>query len=128
MTFSTSAQADLLADVDVANQAFAKALMAKDIDRVVGFYTEDACVLAPGAGRICGLTAIREFWTGVANSGVQDVQIRTVDAGSDGSLGYSTGTLSVTDAEGVTHVSNYVLVLKQVEGGWMLLRDAWTPN
>ena len=52
IAFSASVQADLFADVDAANQAFAKALMAKDIDQVVGFYTEDACVLAPGAGRL----------------------------------------------------------------------------
>ena len=102
--------------------------MSKSIDQVVDFYSEDACVLVPGVGSIGDLTAIREFWTGVANSGVLDVQIRTVDAGSDGSLGYSTGTLSVTDAEVVTHKSNYVFVLKQVDGGWLLLRDIWTPN
>lgn len=43
---------DLMTELNGANQAFAKALLDKDIDHLVASYTSDACVLAPSAPRI----------------------------------------------------------------------------
>ena len=124
----TSALGDLMGELDGANQAFARAILDKDIDHLVGDYTSDACVLAPSAPRICGLDAIREFWTSVANSDPQDVNIETMAVGSSGELAHATGVLTITGADGSIAAFNFVLVLRNVGGLWKLHLDTWTPQ
>ena len=125
---STLGANELMAELDGANQAFAKAILEKDIDHLVSDYTADACVLAPSAPRTCGLDAIRTFWTNVANSEPNNVQIETISAGSSGELAYATGILRITAADGESNTFNYVLVLKDVGGVWKLHLDTWTPQ
>ena len=119
---------ELMSELDGANQAFAQAVLDKNIDFLVSSYTEDACVLAPGAPRLCGLEAIRQFWTDVASSNPQDVKIGTLAVGSVRELAYATGELHLTAADGGVSAFNYVLVLKNVEGAWKLHLDTWTPQ
>jgi len=129
LAFSQYAIGDeLMSELDGANQAFAKAVLDKDIDHLVGGYTEDACVLAPGAPRTCGLEAIRQFWTAVASTNPKNVKIDTLAVGSSGGLAHATGVLRITTADGVVSAFNYVLVLKDVDGVWKLHLDTWTPQ
>jgi len=117
-----------MSELDGANQAFAKAILDKDIDHLVGDYTEDACVLPPAAPRTCGLEAIRKFWAAVADSSPQNVQIETLAVGSSGDLAHATGVLRITAADGSRSAFNYVLVLKNISGVWKLHLDTWTPQ
>ena len=114
--------------LDQANQNFASAILAKNIDHLVGDYTHDACILAPSTPRTCGLEAIRKFWSAVVDSNPKDVKIGTMNVGSTGDLAYATGTLVITDASDNVSSNNYVLVLKDVDGVWKLHLDTWTPN
>jgi len=130
VAFSTATIAgeDLHALFDQGNQAFAGAIMNGDVEQAVAAYTDTACVIAPLAPNACGKEAITAFWTGVVESGITDVKLGTGEVGSSGDLAYVTGTLEVTDAEGVTHASRYVLVFRKVDGEWKLHLDTWTPS
>ena len=119
---------ELLKELDATNQAFAKAILEKNIDHLVGDYTDGACVFAPAAPRTCGLDAIRSFWIALANTNPKDVKIETLAAGSSGSLAYATGILRITDASETTHENNFVLVLKDIDGTWKIHLDTWTPR
>lgn len=118
----------LFGEIDAANRAFAKAIVAGDVDHLVGDYTEDACVIAPSTPRTCGTEAIRAFWTGVVASAPRDVRITTLAADGEGALAHATGTLEITDADGGVHLNQFVLVLKRVDGTWKLHLDTWTPR
>jgi ketosteroid isomerase-like protein len=115
-------------EIDRGNQAFVAAIMNGDVEQAVAGYTETACVIAPLAENACGREQILAFWTGVLDSGIGDVRITTGEVGSSGDLAYATGTLEVTDADGVTHASRYVLVFRKVAGEWKLHLDSWTPS
>lgn len=41
-------------EIDAANQAFARAVLAGDTDAIMASYTDDACVIAPAAANACG--------------------------------------------------------------------------
>ncbi|MFT4562411.1 MAG: ketosteroid isomerase-like protein [Gammaproteobacteria bacterium] len=118
----------VLEQLDAANKAFAKAIVAGDIDYLVNDYTDDACIIAPKAPLICGKEAIRPFWTSVVGSNPKNVELITHIAEKEGNLSYATGELIITDAESAVHKSRFVLVFKLVDGAWKLHVDSWTPQ
>src|SRR5688500_18815660 len=89
----------VLEQLDAENKAFAKAVIAGDIDQIVDGYTDDACIIAPQAPLTCGKEAIRPFWTSVVGSKPKNVEIITRNAEKDGNLAYATGELIITDAD-----------------------------
>ena len=118
----------VLEQVDAANKAFAKAIVAGDIDHLVNDYTDDACIIAPQAPLTCGKEAIRPFWISVVGSKPKNVEIITHNAEKDGNLSYATGELIITDAESAVHKSRFVLVFKLIGDDWKLHVDSWTPQ
>ncbi|MFT4564533.1 MAG: ketosteroid isomerase-like protein [Gammaproteobacteria bacterium] len=89
----------VLEQITAANNAFAKSIVAGDIDYLVNDYTDDACIIAPKAPLTCGKESIRSFWSSVVASKPKNVEILTHGAGSEGKLAYATGELIITDAE-----------------------------
>lgn len=118
----------VLEQLDAANKAFAKAIVAGDIDYLVNGYTDDACIIAPQTPLTCGKEAIRPFWISVVESKPKNVEIITHNAEKEGNLSYATGELMITDAESAVQKSRFVLVFKQIDGGWKLHVDSWTPQ
>ncbi len=119
---------NVLEELDAANKAFAKAVVAGDIDYLVNDYTDDACIIAPKAPLTCGKEAIRAFWGPVIASNPKNVELNTHNVERDGSMSYATGELIITDAESGIHKSRFVLVFKEVGGAWKLHVDSWTPQ
>lgn len=118
----------VLEQLDAANKAFAKAVVAGDIDHLVNDYTDDACIIAPQAPPICGKEEIRPFWSSVIGSKPKNVEIVTHKAEKAGNLSFATGELIITDANSVAQKSRFVVVFKLVDGGWKLHVDSWTPQ
>ncbi len=117
-----------LEELDAANKAFAKALMAGDVDSLVNDYTDDGCIIAPMAGETCGKESIRGFWESVIATHPKNVEIITEKAGSEGNLAFATGQLLITDAESTVHKSRFTLVFRKVGGLWKLRVDSWNPQ
>ena len=65
----------ILEQLDAANNAFTKALVAGDIDYLVNDYTEDACIIAPKAPLTCGKDAIRTFWVSIIGTKPKECSI-----------------------------------------------------
>ncbi len=127
--FAPTSNADsALEELDAANKAFAKALMAGDIDYLVNDYTDDGCVIAPMAGETCGKEAIRAFWESVIATNPKKVEIITEKAGSEGDLAFATGQLLITDAESAVHKNRFAVVFIKVGGLWKLRVDSWNPQ
>ena len=119
---------ELLAEIDGANKAFAKAILGSDIDHLVNEYTEDACIIAPSTPETCGMEAIRSFWGAVIASNPKNVEIITLTAEGSAGIAFSTGDLRITDASGTLHENRFVLVFKRSADAWKLHIDSWTPK
>jgi len=127
--FAPISSADsILVELDAANKAFEKALMAGDVDYLVNDYTDDGCIIAPMAGETCGKELIRAFWESLIASNPKKVEIITEKAGSEGDLAFATGQLLITDAESAVSKARFALVFKKVGGLWKLRVDSWNPQ
>ena len=127
--FAAASKADsVLEELTAANTAFAKALVAGDVEYLVNDYTDDGCIIAPMAGETCGKESIRAFWESVIATHPENVEIITEQAGSEGNLAFATGQLLITDAESAIHKNRFALVFKKTDGQWKLRVDSWNPQ
>jgi uncharacterized protein (TIGR02246 family) len=108
---------------------------AKDVERMLGSYTDDTSLYPPNLAIVTGKEAIRTYYSQVLESPgfVASLEITNVGISSAGDLAYSTGTseTTVNDAQGnpVTVREKWVAILKkQPDGTWKSVLDIWNSN
>lgn len=106
---------------------------AGDADGIAAKYSEDAVVMAPGNPAAVGRAAIRDFLAkDSAASKEAGVSIVISDgdvAGVSGDLAWHSGAYTVTDSTGATIDSgNYMEVLQNFDGKWLIIRDIWNSD
>lgn len=114
-----------------ANDAdFARAAAAKDIDKCVSLYMDDAVIFSPGTPAVIGKDNIHKFFERMLAAPTMQFSFSdvTVDVARSGDLAEDRGAVQVTttDKKGkpVTDSSQYVLVWKkQADGSWRVAAD-----
>ena len=108
---------------------------AKDIDKTVSFYSEDAVVMPPNAPSATTKEAIRSIWKEVVASPGAAVSWKAtkVEVAKSGDLACVSGTYEETtiDASGkpVNDRGKYVEVWeKQADGKWKCGADIWNSD
>jgi ketosteroid isomerase-like protein len=113
----------------------ALAAQGRDVERIVGFWTEDATVFPPSAPALHGKAAIRDYvQKSLAIPGFQ-IQWRPASAATseDGTLGYTTGENAVTvpgpDGKLITIAGRYTTIWRRDRGGdWKCVIDIWNSG
>jgi uncharacterized protein (TIGR02246 family) len=107
-----------------------EAAEAKDLDRYVSFYADDAVLFWPGAPMVTGRAAIREFMQVFLSMPAFSLSFETakVEVSRAGDLAYSYGTNKVTlvDPNGkrMKDRGKYLTVYrKQPDGTWKVVVD-----
>ena len=118
------------ATIRAADQDFVKCAEAKDLDKCMSLYADDAVLLASGAPAANGKDSIRKFIQGLlAAPGLKlTVNTTSVMVARSGDLAIDQGTVdaTTTDKKGkpVTSTSQYVLVWKKMpDGSWKIAAD-----
>jgi uncharacterized protein (TIGR02246 family) len=118
------------AAIRAADADFAKFAAAKDVDKAVALYQDDAVAFAPGVPAVIGKDNLRKFIAGfLATPGLQvNVHIASVDVARSGDIAIDRGTVdsTATDKKGkaTTQTIEYVLVWKkQADGSWKIAAD-----
>jgi len=115
------------ATIRTADADFAKAAAAKDLDKCMSLYEDDAVLFTPGSPAVIGKDNIRNVIQRM--QGMQlTINIASVDVARSGDLAMDRGTVqaAVTDKKGktTTQTSEYVLVWKkQADGTWKVAAD-----
>jgi ketosteroid isomerase-like protein len=114
---------------------WSKAAAAKDLDKTVSYYADDAIVLPPNAPAATTKEAIKGVWKDmVTNAGYAGGWTATrVEVAQSGDLAYLSGTYDMTlnDAKGkpVKDRGKYVEVWKkQADGSWKTVADIWNSD
>ena len=109
-----------------------RAAQARDVDRVVSFWADDAIVFPPGSPSVAGKSAIREFVAKSFQTPGFGIAWKTthVVVSRSGDLAYATGTNRVTfngpDGKQVAVEGKAVTVWrKEKEGAWKCVIDIW---
>ena len=108
------------------------AAQARDVDRVVSYWADDATVLPPGASPVVGKAAIREFVAKSFENPSFRISWKTTDvvvsAGGDFAYGIGTNRVNVTAPDGtpVTVDGKAVTVWRrEKDGSWKCVVDIW---
>lgn len=134
-----SAQPDLRATEEAAIRAasaeWAKVAAAKDLEKTLSYYADDASMFPPNAPIVTGADARRKAWTGLFSPPelVFSNAATKVEAAKSGDLAYETGTFaeSFKDAAGkpVQIAGKYVVVWKkQANGQWKAVVDIFNTD
>lgn len=115
------------------NRDFAAALTAKDAAAAASLYDEQASILPPNEPIVKGRANIQAYWKGVIDAGIIDGNVHTLDAGSDGNLGYEIGTFTLRflgeKKDTILEKGKYTEVLKRnTEGKWMSIYGMWSSD
>jgi len=115
------------------NRDFAKALVAKDAAAAASVYDVNASLLPPNEQIITGRANIQAYWQGAIDAGLIEAKVETIDAGSDGNLGYEIGTFELKfqleDGTILVDVGKYTEILQRNEEGyWISLYGMWSAN
>jgi ketosteroid isomerase-like protein len=128
MTVAFAAGADDKA-VREADAAWSKAAGAKDLDKTVSFYADDAIVLPPNEAAKTTKDAIRTLWKGLIDS-VTDVSWKAtrVEMAKSGEMACLTGTYELTMKDGTKDRGKYCEVWEKKGGTWKCGTDIWNSD
>ena len=112
---------------------WSKAAGAKDVDKTVSYYGDDAQVMPPNSPVLSGKEPIRALWKGMLGAPGFAGGWKATKVEVSGTLGYVTGTyeFSETDAKGkpMTDKGKYVAVFrKQSDGTWKCVADIFNTD
>jgi len=142
-SLASACQTKTVADTRAADEstlrsldaAWSEAAGAKDIDKTISFYSDDALVMPSNSPVLKGKAAAREMWKGMFSlpgfgGGWKATK---VEVASSSDLGYVTGTYEIneTDASGKpkTDKGKYLEVWKkQADGSWKCVADIFNTD
>jgi uncharacterized protein (TIGR02246 family) len=121
-----------LRDLDARWSAAAS---AKDVDKTVSFYAEDATVMPPNGASAVNKEAIRTIWKDLLTSPGLAISWKTtkVQVARSGELAVLIGTyeLTMNDSQGrpaPDHGKYLAVWKKQAEGNWKCAMDIWNSD
>jgi uncharacterized protein (TIGR02246 family) len=133
---TAAAPADHTADATTivqADSAWLRAVMAKNVDSVMVWYTPDAVSYQPGMAPASGTDQLRSAYTEMVKGTVTNPKLisNTVKFSDDGSMAFDHGTYSMTMAAPGGKPENmtgaYLNVWKRMDGKWKLAAEMSTP-
>jgi len=115
------------------NRDFAKALTDKDAVAAANLYDENASLLPPNEPIVSGRANIQAYWQGAIDAGIIDATVKTIDAKSNGDLGYEIGTFRLrflgAENDTIVDTGKYTEILERNdEGRWISIYGMWSSN
>ena len=106
------------------------AAAAKDVDKTVSYYSDDAIVLAPNMAIATTKEAIRKAWQDlIASASSVSWKVTRVEVAKSGDMAYVSGTYEATMNDGSKDRGKYLEVWeKQTDGKWKCGADAWNSD
>lgn len=112
-----------------ADAQWSKAAGAKDVDKTVSFYAEDATVLPPNDTAKMSKDAIRALWKGLIESATSVSWTATrVEVAKSGDMACVSGTYEVTMNDGTKDRGKYCEVWEKKGGTWKCGTDIWNSD
>lgn len=128
--FPPTTQASDEQAIRAADAEWSKAASAKDVDKTVSFYSDDAVVLPPNEPAVTSKDGIRNLWKGFLDS-VTEIGWKATRAemAKSGDLAVVTGTYEMTMKDGTKDRGKYCEVWeKKADGKWKCGTDMFSSD
>jgi ketosteroid isomerase-like protein len=128
MTLAFAAGADEKAVRD-ADDAWSKVAGAKDLEKTVSYYADDAIVLPPNQPMVTTKEGIRNLWKGFLDS-LQTISWNTtrVEVSKSGDMATTTGTYEMTMKDGSKDMGKYCETWEKKSGTWKVATDMFSSD
>jgi len=112
---------------------WAAACNNKQIEDLLEFYAPDALVMRPNIPPVRGTAAIREFFVGVLEAGLGDVEMEALRVELLGDVAYQAGRckmlVPIVMGKRREERGKYVIVFaKEKSGQWKAVVDCWSSD
>jgi ketosteroid isomerase-like protein len=125
-TFAAGADEKAVRDAD---EQWAKAAAAKDVDKTVSFYADDAVVLPPNQAAVTTKAGIHDLWKDLIDSATSVTWKATrVEMAKSGDMACLTGTYEITMNDGTKDRGKYCEVWEKKGGTWKCGTDIWNTD
>jgi len=114
-------------------QDWAMACNTKQLDDLIDLYLSDALVQRPNSPAVRGTAAIREFFFGLIEAGMSEVELEPQRTELFGDFGYEAGRckslVPVAMGKRREERGKYLVVLsRQANGEWKIVADSWSSD
>ncbi len=116
------------------DQEWSAAAAARNLDKVVSYYTADAVVQAPNMPAASTAEAIRNVWKGELETMISGGwKANRVEVAKSGDMAYASGTYNWVgkgpDGKEIKDRGKYLEVWKkQADGTWKCIADSWNSD
>jgi ketosteroid isomerase-like protein len=127
VAFASGADEKAVRDADAE---WSKVAGAKDLDKTVSFYADNAMVLPPNQPIVVSKAGIRNLWQGFLES-LADIGWKPtrVEMAKSGDMGCLIGTYTMTMKDGTKDTGKYCEVWKkQADGKWKVETDMFSSD
>ena len=112
-----------------ADAQWSKAAGAKDLDKTVSFYADDAVVLPPNQAAVTTKDGIRSLWKGLIDSVTSVSWTATrVEIAKSGDMACLSGSYELTMNDGTKDRGKYCEVWEKKGGTWKCGTDTWNSD
>lgn len=122
------------AELKALDAEWSKAAGARNVDKTVSYYADDATAYPPGTPAVRGHENFKKAWGQMLNTpGLQSFGWKATASGADGNLGYTAGTYQEVakgkDGKTTTETGKYVCVWRRgADGKWKAIHDIWNAD
>ena len=116
------------AEIIDANKAFAATFPASDSVAIANLYTANAKVMVHGAPTISGRDNIQSLFGGFMKSGVNKVDLKTIEVWGNENYVTEEGEFSIFVDDNMVDQGKYVVLWKNEDGKWYLHRDIFNSS
>ena len=126
VAFAAGAEEKAVRDADAE---WSKVAGAKDLDKTVAFYADDAVVMPPNQAAVTTKDGIRNLWKGFLEI-LQDISWKTtrVEVAKSGDMAFLTGTYEMTMKDGTKDHGKYCEVWEKKGSTWKVGIDMFSSD
>jgi uncharacterized protein (TIGR02246 family) len=133
---NTTATSDTRADetdLRKLDDEWSKAVGAKDLEKTISYYTDDALMMPPNIPTLTGKDSIRMLWKSLLEAPGFAGGWKTTKVEVSGNLAFVTGTYQITETDDsgkpMTDKGNYIKNWKkQTDGSWKCVADMFSSD
>jgi ketosteroid isomerase-like protein len=103
------------------------AFNAKDMDKILSFYTENSVFMPPNKPLLRGRDPLKSFYNGLLSAGSHDLKLTVGDVAGHGPIAYGSGSYSMMNGE-TRDRGKFLFILRNMAGNWKIEYTSWSSD